>query len=216
MKPRISPALLLNTMILGTFLYQAGCATTGNQQSADTRVTMKQVEEDYIQASAQVDITGESLEAIFDPDQPDEKKAFENYSLNVDKMKNQENRLSRQADKMRVQQRDYFEEWRMQGNAYTNPDIQALSEQRRADLTEVFARITEASVGVKGSFKSYMSDNEQIRAYLSTDLTPKGIEAITPVGQKAVTDGDNLKEAVNPVLAAIGDAREAMAQGEDK
>jgi len=106
-----------------------------------------------------------------------------------------------------------FTEWQVQGDTYTNPEIQALSEQRRSDLSAIFTEISDASIGVKGAFKAYMSDITEIRTYLSTDLTPKGIEAITPVTQKAGTDGDNLKQAVTPVLTAIGKAREEFALG---
>ena len=104
----------------------------------------------------------------------------------------------------------------MQGNTYTNPRIQALSEQRRADLTAVFANIAESSVGVKGALKAYMSDLRQIRTYLSTDLTPKGIESITPTVQQAIVDGDNLKEAIKPVLSSMDDARGELAQGPNR
>jgi predicted nucleic acid-binding Zn-ribbon protein len=209
-------AVLFNTLILGAMLAPIGCATTGNQRSADTRVTMKAVEQDYIQAISQVDATDESLEVLINPNQPDKKKPLEKYSANVNKMKNSQKRLFDHADKMQKQQKDYFEEWRMQGNTYTNPQIQALSDKRRADLSAAFAHIAEESVGVKGAFKSYMSDIAQISTYLSTDLTPKGVESITPIAQKAVLDGDNLKQALNPVLSAIHEARSELAQGDNK
>ena len=213
MKFGIASAVCFSTLILGTVLYLAGCATTGMQRSDNTRTTMKVVEQDYIQAIVQVDATGESLESLVNPGQPDEKAAFKKYSANVNRMEDMKNRLFNHADKMRVQQKDYFEEWRMQGNKYTNPQIQALSEQRRSDLSEVFSHISEASVGVKGAFKAYMSDIGQINVYLSNDLTPKGVESITQIAKNAVMDGAYLKDAVKPVLVAIGNAREELAQG---
>jgi len=216
MKPGITSAVCLNSLILGAALLLTGCATTGNQRSANTRATMKDVEQVYIRSSEQVDVTRGSLEGIVNPNQPDEKKAFDRYSNDVSKMGNLEKRLNKQGDQMRVQQKDYFEEWRMQGNTYTNPRIQALSEQRRADLTAVFANIAESSVGVKGALKAYMSDLRQIRTYLSTDLTPKGIESITPTVQQAIVDGDNLKEAIKPVLSSMDDARGELAQGPNR
>ncbi len=216
MKPGITSAVCLNSLILGAALLLTGCATTGNQRSANTRATMKDVEQDYIRSSEQVDVTRGSLEGIVNPNQVDEKKAFDRYSNDVSKMGNLEKRLNKQGDQMRVQQKDYFEEWRMQGNTYTNPRIQALSEQRRADLTAVFANIAESSVGVKGALKAYMSDLRQIRTYLSTDLTPKGIESITPTVQQAIVDGDNLKEAIKPVLSSMDDARGELAQGPNR
>jgi len=213
MKLSISPAAVFTTLVLGASLFQIGCATTGNQRSANTRTTMAAVEQDYIQAVAQVDVTGASMDALINPGQPDIKKAYEKFSDNVNKMKDMEKRLSDHADKMRLQQRNYFDEWRMQGNTFSNPQIQALSEQRRADLGVYFAEIAQASVGVKGSFKAYMSDIQQIKTYLSTDLTPKGVGSITPTVRQAVTDGSYIKDSVKPVLTSIGNARAEMAQG---
>ncbi len=213
MKRQTMRTAVLSATILGTALLQSGCATTGNQRSADTRNTMKTVEQDYIDAMAQVDVTDGSLQSLIDPGQPNEGQAYDKYSNNVSKMETLGKRLFERAEKMNTQQKNYFEEWRMQGNTYTDEQIEALSEQRRADLSEVFAHISAASVGVKGSLKAYISDIDQIKVYLSSDLTPKGVDALTPTVQQAITDGENLKEAVKPVLAAIADARAELAQG---
>lgn len=206
------PWVVLSAVVLSVGL-TAGCATTGMQRSDKADTTMKAVENDIQQAVAQVDFTGASLEELVKPDQSDVKKAFRKYSANVDKMEELGKRMFDHADKMGAQGKEYFAEWRTQGNTYTNPQIQALSEQRRADLSAVFAKIPEASVGVKGAFKDYMSDIGEIRTFLSNDLTPKGVEAITPNARKAVTHGENLKDAVKPVLFAIGNARAELTQG---
>lgn len=215
MKLRINHVFLFAALILWGIILTAGCAAKstgkGMQQSAKTSTTMESVEGDYKQVVLQLDLTKASLEDLVRPEQSDVKKAFEKYSDNVDKMDKLWKRLSEHSDNMRVQGKDYFEEWRKQGDTYTNPDIQALSEQRRSDLSAIFVEISDAGIGVNGAFKAYMSDITEIRTYLSTDLTPKGVESITPTAQKANTDGDNLKLAVEPVLVAIGKARGEIA-----
>jgi hypothetical protein len=201
------------TMILVGTLSVAGCAKTGMQRSAKTGSTMQSVESDIKQVIAQVDVTGASLQDLIRPGQPDAKKAFKKYTENVDKMQDMEKRFSEHTDKMRVQGKEYFEEWRTDGKTYTNPQIQALGEQRRADLSADFVRISEASVGVKGSFNAYMSDLNEIQNYLSNDLTPKGVEAISPIAQQAVMDGTSLQAAIYPVLNAVSSARGELTQG---
>jgi len=194
-------------MILGVLISLASCETTGMERSENTNTTMQAVENDYRRALAQVEVTGASLDDLVKPGQSDVKKAFEKYSDNVDKMEDLEKPLFEHADKMTAQGKEYFAEWRTEGSAYTNQQIQALSEQRRADLSLVFARISESSIGVKGAIQAYMSDIREIDTFLSNDLTPKGVEAITPIARQAVTDGDSLKDAIDPVLSAIGLAR---------
>lgn len=216
MKYRNSYTMFLVTMILVGTLSVAGCAKTGMQRSAKTGSTMQAVESDIKQVIAQVDVTGASLQDLIRPGQPDAKKAFKKYTDNVDKMQDMEKRFSEHTDKMRVQGKEYFEEWRTDGKTYTNPQIQALGEQRRADLSADFVRINEASVGVKGSFNAYMSDLNEIQNYLSNDLTPKGVEAISPIAQQAVMDGTSLQAAIYPVLNAVSSARGELTQGGTK
>ena len=204
---------MIAALLLGALTTLTACSTTGNQRSADTGSTMRSVEHDIKLAVAQVDVTAASLEELVRPGQSDVKKAFKKYSKDVDKMDDLGKTMFKHADRMSVQGKEYFDEWRTQGNTYKNPEIQALSEQRRADLNVSFARISEASVGVKGAFKLYLSDIKEIQTYLSNDLTPKGVESFTPTAHKAIVDGDKLKDTVQPVLAALQGANAELAPG---
>jgi hypothetical protein len=120
--------------------------------------------------------------------------------------------LMKHSEKMGAQGREYFDEWRKEGNAYTNPEIQRLSEDRRARLMEIYDKIAANSAGVKGALTAYLSDLDQIKTYLSNDLTPKGVASITPVAEKTMYDGSSLKSAVQPVLSAIEVAKGELSQ----
>jgi hypothetical protein len=213
MNSRKLTAVLTLALFLGAFISLAGCAKTGIQRSAKAGTSMQSVENDIVKMIEQVDATGASLRDLVEPGQSDVKKAFKEYSSNVNKMDGMEKRFLEHSDKMSEQGKEYFQEWKTTETNYNNPRIQVLSEQRRADQSAVFVRIAEASVGVKGAFKSYMSDIREIQLYLSNDLTSKGVEAITPVADKSVLDGNALKDAIRPVLYAIGQARAELVQG---
>ncbi len=219
MRHRVQPADLLATLLLGVFILLGSCAMfakdTGTKRTAVT-TSMQTVENDIRESVLQVDATGASLEDLIKPGQVDVKLAFEKYSDNVVKMEKLGNQLTKHTDEMSVQRSEYFTEWEKRGDTYTNPQIRELSEQRRADLGKIFDEIPEARVGIKGALQAYLSDLKEIQNYLSNDLTPNGIGAITPIAQKAITDGDNLKEAVKPVLSALERARAEMLQGGTK
>jgi hypothetical protein len=114
------------------------------------------------------------------------------------------------TENMKTRGNDYFMEWE---SSYTNPDIRELSERRRIEMRAVYAKIPEASIGVKGALKSYLTDIREVQKYLSNDLTPQGIAAISPIAQRAVADGDSVKESIKPVLAAIDQVKFEMTQG---
>ena len=208
--------IVITSLLLGATACLGGCATTGMQRADKTSVSMKTVELDINAAVAQVDVTDASLNDLVRPGQPEAKKTFLIFSANVDKMEKLGSRLFEHADKMNAQGKNYFDEWQKQGNGYANPEIQALSEQRRVELSAVYGTIATSSVGVKGAAKAYLSNLKEIQSYLSNDLTAKGLEAITPVAHKAVSDGENLKEAAKPVLSAIANVRVEMEHGATK
>ncbi|WP_441000120.1 DUF2959 family protein [Fodinibius sp. SL11] len=190
----------------------AGCASTGMQRSQDTRTTMETMDNDIKSASLQLDATGASLDNLMRSDQTDVKQAFDSYKENVATMEAIEKKFAKHAEQMKAKGNDYFEEWKKEGSEYKNPEIQRLSNERRAALREVYGKIAENSIGVSEAFKMYVSDVKEIQTYLSNDLTPKGIKAIAPTSTKVVSDGDHLKQAIQNVQIAIQNARAEMSQ----
>lgn len=186
------------------------CSSTGMQRSEDTRTTMETVDNDIQEASRQLDATGASLDALMRLSQVDIQQAFESYSNNVEKMVDMEKKFAKHAEEMKDKGIDYFEEWQKEGTEYQNPQIQQLSDQRRAALEEIYDKIAENSIGVDEAFKAYVSDLKEIQTFLSNDLTTKGIAAIGPTSKKVVSDGDSLHYAIQNVQTAIQNARAEM------
>lgn len=213
MKVRSNLLILFGSMLFTVSSSLTGCATTGADRATRTTNTMQTVENDYKRVSSQVDATNRSLQEVISPNQIDIKKALSNYNANVAKMEKLGEQLDRDSADMRAQGQDYFAEWEKQGATYSNPQIRQLSDERRLQLRETFAQIPEASNDVRGSLHSYLVAIKEIRDYLSNDLTPSAVQGITPVAQKAMRDGEDLKTSVKPVLAAIDHARTEMAQG---
>ena len=202
------------SLAIGVLFLLASCATTtGSDRAEKTSTKMESVDSDIREAITQIDATGTSLQSLIDPNQSDMKDAFETYSENVAKMEELGENLIKHTDEMSARGKDYFDEWKKQGETYTNPQIREASEKRGAALNTVFRSISDSSIGVKGSFVAYMNDIKEVQTFLSTDLTNKGIASITPVAQKAIRDGASLKNAVVPVLSALDSARSELAQG---
>lgn len=210
MKLRIPAIVRITSVLIATLSFLSGCATTGMDRATKTTTSMQTVEVDYQQASQQIDATRASLEDLIKPNQPDMKKSFEAYTGHVEKMEKSGRLLDRHTEQMRTRGNEYFIEWE---NTYTNPEIRELSERRRIEIRDGYRKISEASIGVRGALKSYLTDIREIQKYLSNDLTPQGIESIKPIAQQAVIDGDNLKETVKPVLTAIDLVKADMTQG---
>lgn len=212
MKPTLHYITNRSPLFLTVFLLLAGCASTGMERSVDATTTMQTVENDIQQIVVQLNATGQSLANLVSPSQSDVKKAFDTFAVDVEKIEKMEASFSSHADEMQAKGKDYFAEWKKEGAKYDNPEIQALSDQRRDELGTVYGRIASNSIGVKTAFKTYVSDVNEIHTYLSTDLTSKGIDAIAEVSRRVVRDGADLKYAIKNMQSAIEAAKNEMAQ----
>ncbi|MBW4055288.1 MAG: DUF2959 family protein [Proteobacteria bacterium] len=194
-------------LILGTAAFLGGCATTGMDRSVKTSNSIRDVDNEIRKMIVQIDATAASLDSLVIPGQPDLKKSFNSYSDNVDKLDSQGKQVLKRMDEMKAHSKEYFAEWEKQGETFTNPEIRALSVERRTKLAEIYARVPEAGAGIKGNYRAYLTDLKEIQKYLSNDLTPKGIEGITPAANKSVQNLDALKASLQPVVAALDEIK---------
>ncbi|SNB44755.1 DUF2959 family protein [Geobacter sp. DSM 9736] len=214
MKRRILGAILTMTLF-GTVTLLGGCATMrGGQPMAKAPTdTLQKAQTDMKQAVVQVDATTASLETLIKPDQVALQKAFDEYKDNVDKMESVANKINKNDTELRNEGREYFSELQQKEMNYTDPKLREASSERRTDMNQVYSKVPQASSNVKDSLTPYLAQLKQIQTYLTSDLTPKGIEAMRPVAQKAIQDGQALKQAAEPAISAMDRAITALTPG---
>lgn len=188
------------------------CSNTGTQRSVQASTTMEKMQEDISNIIMQLDKTNNSLFELTKPYQTDLKKAYDDFKNNVNTIEGMEKGFEKHANEMKQKGKDYFVEWEKEDNKYKNQQIQELSEQRRAALEEIYGSIALNSIGVKDAFRAYISDLTEIQSYISNDLTAKGMEAIKPISQRVVNDGDDFKYSINRLETAIARAKSELYQ----
>jgi hypothetical protein len=200
-------------LMVGAAAFLGGCAVTGMDRSVKTSNSIQEVENEIVKMDTQLDETAASLDVLLRPGQPDVKKSFDRYANNLVKLENEGNRVLKRMEEMKSQSIEYFAEWEKQGSAYSNPRIRELSEERRLKLAETYAKVPAAGAGIEVTYLAYLSDLKEIQTYLSNDLTPQGLETITPVADKTDRDLRALKESMQPVLAALNEIKTALQGG---
>lgn len=206
------PGTYLAILFLVTAIIFSSCSTTGMQRSEEVQSNMQTVDNDIKKTIVQLDAIGASLDELTKPGQADVKKAFELFSKNVSKIESMQEDFSKHADEMKESGKEYFSEWNKKDNKYDNAEIQQRSDERRTELGNIYDKIAENSVGVEKAFKTYVSDVNQIQAYMSNDLTSKGITSIASLSDKTVRNGNYLKNELVNLQSAIEDARSEMTQ----
>lgn len=213
MKLRSHSLAVFAAVVLTTTLFLVGCATTGMDRSEKATNSMRDVDSEIRKMALQIDLTAASLDSLVSVGQPDLKKSFDKYSDNVEKLDSDGKKVTKRMEEMKANSTKYFAEWEKEGDRYTNPEIRELSAERRTRLAEIYARVPAAGVGIKGNFYAYLTDLKEIQKYLSTDLTPKGVEAITPVANKSIQALNALKASLPPVLSALDEIKVELYSG---
>jgi len=207
MKLRKHSLAFFTMLLLGTAAFLGGCATTGMDRSVNTSNSIKDVDSEIRKMIVQIDVTAASLDTLVIPGQTKLKKPFEKYSDNLVKLDKEGTQVLKRTEEMKANSKEYFAEWEKEGDSFTNPELRELSAERRIKLAEIYARVPAAGYGVKGNYHAYLLDLKEIQKYLSTDLTPKGIESISPVVKKSIQDLDALKQSLRPVIVALDEIK---------
>jgi chromosome segregation ATPase len=213
MKLKNHSLAVFTMLLLGASAFLSGCATTGMDRSVKTSNSIQEVDNEIRKMIVQIDVTGTSLDSLVMAGQPDLKKSFNTYSDNLVKLDKEGKKVLKRVEEMKSLRTEYFEEWEKQGDAFTNPQIRELSEERRSKLAGIYAQVPAAGAGIKGSYHAYLTDLKEIQQYLSNDLTPKGIEAIAPVAKKSIQDREALKESLRPVISALDEIKAELYSG---
>ena len=213
MKLRSNSLVFFAMLLLGTVTFLGGCATTGMDRSQKTSNSIREVDSELRKMIVQIDLTAASLDSVVSPGQPNLKKSFDKYSDDLAKLDKEGKKVIKRTDEMKSSSKEYFGEWEKQGDSFTNDEIRELSAERRTRLAEIYARVPAAAAGIKGTYHAYLTDLKEIQQFLSTDLTPKGVEVITPVARKSVQDLDSLKASLRPVIAALDEIKAELYNG---
>jgi len=213
MKLRSHSLALFAMLLFGTVSVMGGCATTGMDRSVRASNSIKDVDSEIRKMNVQIDVTAVSLDTLVAADKGDLKKRFDSYTDNVEKLDKEGKKVLKRLDEMKLRNNQYFSEWEKEGDSFTNSEIRELSEQRRSKLAETYARVPAAGSGIKGSYHAYLTDLKEIQKYLSNDLTPKGVQAVTPVANRSVQDLNALKASLTPVVAALDEIKAEMYSG---
>jgi hypothetical protein len=201
-------ALVIVLLVTGCF------TTTGTERSTAARVTMVDVEEDIRLLLLELSATNSALASLVNPLQNDLATSYEVFVDGNDELEKASTRFIDRSNKMNAEGREYFNEWRKQGDNYTNPKIQELSEQRRSDLGVVYGQIADASVGIEGELKQYVTNVQEVETYFSTDLTTEGVAAISPFANQTILDGFRLSTKLRELLESVEMVRAELSPGE--
>lgn len=195
--------------LLGVLLTH--CASTTGMERADrTTSSMQTVEERMDATLDNIDALETTLSELTREDRRDLQAAFEQHINNLDELEKNSRELIEDFRSMESNAQNYFTEWEQESGSYENPRLRDVSEERRRQIQERYEAIDLDSSELENRLQAFISENNEIRTFLSNDLTPEGVQAVEPLVEEVREEGERLKREISEVQASINEVKTEM------
>lgn len=200
LKQTVTLALLVGA---ATWLL-TGCGTTAGYKKADkTGADIAQFREDIVRAKTSVDNTVKSLNEIAVTADTNPRKAYEQFSENVNRLEADSARAKKSGTDMKAQGQAYFAQWEKQLAEIQNPQIKKLAEQQKNKLRQTFSSIQSYTEPLKAQFDPWLSDLKDLQKYLGNDLTIAGVDAAKGLFAKTRSEGYEVQKSMDSLVAEL-------------
>lgn len=203
----------LATLVAAGFLGLLGCASTSNQGSERVTSMMEAVDTDISQVAEQLEAVSTSLQELFRADQSSIEEAFKTYTSNVSSLQRSGNRLIEDVENLNERSNEYFARWQEQERDFSNQEIRRVSEQRRSEVNAIYEDLERSNQGLDEAIVAFMNDSRELQEYLSNDLTPKGLEAISSLVPDLTDNSESIQRNLSQMQSAIQRVGTELAQG---
>jgi PBP1b-binding outer membrane lipoprotein LpoB len=190
----------------------AGCASSsGYEKSQDTAGAMKAAVDSATAFSNSRQAAFDTMNTLTAEPLDGLPAKFQAFSAAVDTVVSSEASFRTSIAGMKSASASRFEAWKAEDATYTNPAIQARSQQRRGEAQDIVNKASadaDAMLVQAANFTSYLSD---LRKLLSNDLTPKGVAGISDLAGNARASNGRLHQMAQPTIASLTAASDALA-----
>jgi hypothetical protein len=203
MKTKKGKRYALLFLVIAMVAFLGACATIGFSRVVKATGSIQDVDREIRAISIQIEDVAASLEALMNPGEQDLRRLYERYAGELIRLEAQGKLVIAREAEMNASSIEYFAEWERSGSTYVNPRIQALSDDRRNTLMQIFDNVARANTGVRDNYYVALADLKEIRQYLANDLSLPGIKAIEGVARQSLKNLEALRLSLKPVVAAL-------------
>lgn len=183
----------------------AACATSTPDRAVKAASSLEVMQENSAKARAQIDTVLISLDGLLNAPADKLRETYDRYDKDVEQMNKYAADLRENDADLRKNGNTYLSRWQRDASNVSDPELRALSEQRRDQIVrssqEMRATVTEAA----GSFEAFIRDINDIKKVMGNDLTTTGQWNVkqTAVVQTARSEGARVKAAVQRAEQSI-------------
>jgi len=193
MKPAFLPLPLAACAAL---LFITGCSSTGYDKGNQTAQDVQTAANRIAALPVQIDKTMASLDELVTKPQADLRPQYKQFTANLSDVEAASKDIGSARRSMGEKSKQFFAAWDAQLAQINNEDIKARSQARKDAVSQQLESIKRSYTEAEASFRPFVGELQDIRKYLSVDLTPAGLTAIQSTVTKADADAAKLTATI--------------------
>lgn len=193
----------IGVLVLGISL--SSCASTQLDRQDASSSSMVELRESMVVTRAQITQTLSSLDALTAAEPDDLPAAYRQYSKDTDKIAEQTITMKDASAQMRRRGEEWMAGWQESQPDVNDPELKALSEQRRAETLTRLQNIERSLAEALQEFTPFVSNLQDVERVVGNELTPQSVSAVaeTEVVQDATRRGKAAAKALGATIADL-------------
>jgi hypothetical protein len=195
-------------------LLLAGCASSGYKQGNKAAATIQSAADGVATLPGLINQTLTTLNALVESPQADLRPQFKALQSNISALESAAKAVASDRRQLGEDTKKFLADWDAELGQIQNQDIKARSQTRKDQVLQQLENVKRSYSEFDQAFRPFMADLQDVRKYLSVDLTRNGLAAIKEPVAKAANDSAPLKESTFKLAAdfkALGGAMSSVA-----
>jgi hypothetical protein len=185
------------------------CATSAPDRAAKAASSLDVMQQNSAKARGQIDTVLSSLDTLLNAPPDRLRETYDRYDKDVKKMNEYAGAIRENDTDLRKNGNTYLAQWQRDSSNVSDPELRAIAEQRRGQITRSSQSMRSTLTSAAGSFEAFLRDINDIQKVIGNDLTPTGQANVkqTTVAQTASIEGARVKIAIRDAEQAIDSLR---------
>ena len=172
----------------------SGCASSSKADTTSDSMAATNTRMD--KGIAQVDAMVNAMNAIVSGKSGDLRPLYKKFVEELDRTESHADSTRKSAQAMKDKAQAQFEAWANEAQNIGDPALKEANLKRRNEARATYAKAQDASQKVKTAYEPFVTGLRDLKTFLGTDLTSRGVDAVTPTIQKVASSAESLKAAI--------------------
>lgn len=176
-----------------------GCASTSIERKDAASNSMEELRDTMVETRGKIEKTLVSLNGLMTARPDDLRRAYKEYSRDVEDIAEKAATLDEESRNLRQQSDQWLAGWQESQSEVQGAELKALSERRRAQALERIQSIERSLAEAAEAFDPFVASLQDVQMVLGNDLTPSGVDAVadTAVVRAANQNGAAVARALS-------------------